>query len=142
VPTYDYICKCGHQEEIFHMMSDETPRRCPECSKNMIKQIGCGAVIRMGGFGEQKTWADRKEADHVKRVKDMDRAVRMRKKAFGHDAVGDPVDKPDPRHIVKRGRTLGGQQMDVDKTEFIKAAAKDPLIVDQCEKIVKKKKAK
>ena len=110
-------------------MSDETLRVCPECSANMRKEIGTGAVIRIGGFGEHKTRADRKEADHMKKVKDMERAVRMRKKAFGHDAVGDPVDKPDPRHIVKKGRTLGGQQMEVDKTEFVKAAAKDPGMV-------------
>lgn len=124
------------------MMSDESPHPCPECQIPMRKEIGIGGAIRIGGFGEHKTREDRKEADHRKKVKDFERAVRMRKKAFGRDAVGDPVDKPDPRHIVKRGRTLGGREVEVDKTEFIKAAAKDPLMVDKAKQVLKKKEQK
>lgn len=86
--------------------------------------------------------ADRKETEHRKKVKDFDRAVRMRKKAFGRDAVGDPVEKPDPRHVIRKGRTLGGQQVEVDKKEFIKAAARDPAMVKIAQESLKKNKRK
>jgi len=84
--------------------------------------------------------ADRKEMEHVKKVKDPERAVRMRKRAFGKESVGDPSMKSDPKHVIKRGKTLGGQQKEVDRGEFIKAAAKDPATVDMCKKIVDKQK--
>ena len=100
----------------------------------MVKQLS-GGYLASKGF--KPTAEDAKESEHAKKVKDKERAVKMRKKAFGHDAVGDPVGNPDPRHVVKKGRTLGGQQMDIDKKEFIKAAAKDPYIVDKCKKIIK-----
>lgn len=117
-------------------MKDESPHLCPECDQPMIKQIGTGiaVIVKSGGVEQHK------ESEHKKKVKDKERAVRMRKKAFGHDAVGDPVDKPDPRHIVKRGRTLGGQETEIDKGEFIKAAAKDNLMVEKALKAVKKSK--
>ena len=93
-----------------------------------------------GGF--KPTRADFHESEHHKKVTDKERAVRMRKREFGHDAVGDPVDKADPMHIVKRGRTLGGQEKEVDKKEFIQAAAKDPMMVKVAQDAVKKSKEK
>jgi putative FmdB family regulatory protein len=140
MPTYDYICpKCDHWEEIFHMMSDETPRPCPECNTAMVKQLGTG-YIASKGF--KPTLEDLKEEDHRKKVKDPERARRKRIKEFGSQAVGDPVDKPDPKHIVKRGRALGGQQKEVDKQEFIKAAAKDEGMVRAAKKALKESKKK
>ncbi len=102
----------------------------------MTKQIGVGLAVLVKNGGV----ADHKESEHKKKVHDRERSVKMRKKAFGSDSVGDSVDRPDPRHIVRRGKTLGGQQKEVDKSEFIKAAAKDPLIVEQCEKALKNQK--
>jgi len=123
MPNYDYLCKdCGHIAEIMHMMSDESSRSCPKCDCPMEKQIGIGYLVTRGF---KPTLADRNESEHHKKVKDKERAVRMRKRAFGHDAVGDPVDKSDPKHIIK-GRTLGGQEKEVDKKEMIQALAKDP----------------
>ena len=86
------------------------------------------------------TMEDRKEAEHTKKVKDPDRAIRMRKKAFGKESVGDPSMKTDPKHVIKRGRTIGGQQKEVDKGEFIKAAAKDPGMVQIAQNVLKKQK--
>jgi len=138
MPTYDYLCnECGHLTEIMHAMSDESERACPECGKLMTKQIGMG-YLATSGF--KPTLADLRENEHSKKVSDKERAIKMRKKAFGHDAVGDPVDKPDARHIVKKGRTLGGQQMEVDKKDFIKAAAKDPAMVKVAQDAIKKEK--
>jgi len=136
MPTYDYLCKeCDNMVEIMHAMSDESPRECPDCGSQMDKQIGTGYLVT-SGFNP--TLADLRESEHTKKVKDKERAVAMRKQAFGHDAVGDPVDKPDPRHVLKKGRTLGGQEMEVDKKDFVKAAAKDPGMVKLAQDVIKK----
>jgi hypothetical protein len=105
----------------------------------MSKQIGIG-YIASKGF--KPTLADIREDNHSKKVSDKDRAIKMRKRAFGHEAVGDPVYTPDPKHIVKKGRVLGGQDKEVDKQEFIKSAAKDPLMVKLAEDALKRSSQK
>ena len=118
-------------------MKDNSRHPCPECDNSKMTKlfsVGLAIMVKNGGV------ADHKESEHKKKVHDRERSVRMRKKAFGSDAVGDPVDRPDPRHILKRGKTLGGQQKEVDKTEFIKAAAKDPLMVKKAQDALKKSK--
>jgi len=110
---------------------------CPICIAPLHKKLSSTFYVTTG---MQPTMADRKEEEHKKKVKDPERAVRMRKKAFGKDSVGDPSMQVDPKHIIKKGKTIGGQQMEVDKKDFIKAAAKDPLIVKQASEIVKKQR--
>ena len=135
MPTYNYVCKkCNNDIDIMHMMSDDSKRKCSKCRCVMEKQIGCG-YLALKGF--KPSLADHKESEHTKKVKDKDRAHRSRKKAFGQDSVGNSVDVPDPKHLI-RGRTLGGQQKDVDRQEFIKAASKDNYVVEQCQKALKK----
>jgi len=95
-----------------------------------------GSYVIVGGING--SIADHKESEHTKKVKDPERAVKSRKKECGRDAVGDPSMNTDPRHVVKRGRTLGGQQKDIDKDEFIKAAAKDPVMVKKAQDALKK----
>ena len=102
----------------------------------MKKQIG-GTITLTSGM--KPTLEDLREDDHHKKVTDKDRAIRNRRKAFGHDSVGTPVDQPDPKHLV-RGKVLGGQEKEVDRQEFIKAMAKDPRTVAMCKKIIKKQK--
>ena len=52
MPTYDYRCrKCGHLFEVFHSMSDDTPRRCPQCRSKAVKVPGVGAGILFKGSG-------------------------------------------------------------------------------------------
>lgn len=138
MPTYDYICSaCSHAEEHFHMMSNTEVRNCEKCGAELIKQIGTGYLITRG---LKPTRQELQEQDHTKKVKDPERARRMRVKAFGQDAVGDPVDSPDPKHIIKKGRTVGGQNIEVDKGEFIKAAAKDDFTVQKAQDIIQKQK--
>lgn len=139
MPRYDYYCpKCETILEIIHTMADSTPKKCSKCSKIMQKMIS-GSFSIIGG-GLRPTISEHKELEHTKKVKDLDRAVRKRKSLFGSDAVGTPVDKPNPKHIVKKGRVLGGQEKEVDKKEFIKALAKDDLAVAKATEIVKKSK--
>jgi putative FmdB family regulatory protein len=52
MPTYDYRCrKCGHQFELFHSMSDDTPRRCPKCRGRAVKVPSGGAGLLFKGSG-------------------------------------------------------------------------------------------
>ena len=135
MPTYDYLCsKCNIIIEIRHEMSCEDDFSCSECQSKLEKQISSTFYV---ATGMKPSIADRKELDHQKKIKDPERAVRMRKKAFGHDAVGDPSMQSDPRHIVKKGRTLGGQQTEINKDEFIRAAAKDDHMVNVARKALK-----
>lgn len=135
---YDYYCKiCETIVELSHSMFDTSPKSCGKCGSEMNKQITCG-YISSKGFNS--TLEDHRESEHTAKVKDHERAVKMRKRAFGHDAVGDPVDNPDPIHVVKRGKTIGGQEKTVDKDAFIKAMSKDRYVVETCKKILENQK--
>lgn len=136
MPLYEYYCQaCEVSHEVRHSIHQTDPAVCPDCSQPMTREITVPLMIisKEGGL------ANHKEAEHKKKVKDPDRAVKMRKKAFGHDAVGDPSMKNDPRHVIRRGKTLGGQEKEVDKREFVKAAAKDNAIVKQAYDAIHKK---
>lgn len=137
MPLYDYKCEaCNITEEHIHSITTTPTIKCKECNKQMVRLISGGAYIIESGL--KGSLSDHRESEHTKKVKDPERAVKMRKKAFGRDAVGDPSMSSDPRHVVKRGRTLGGQQTEVDKNEFIKAAAKDPVMVQKAQEVLKK----
>uniref|UniRef100_A0A832I9H5 Zinc ribbon domain-containing protein n=1 Tax=Eiseniibacteriota bacterium TaxID=2212470 RepID=A0A832I9H5_UNCEI len=52
MPTYDYRCrKCSHVFEVFHSMTDETPRRCPQCRARAERMLGTGAGLLFKGSG-------------------------------------------------------------------------------------------
>lgn len=138
MPIYDYKCpECEQVEEIQHSIHKNPKYKCSNCKTQMERQISMGSYLITKGI--KGSLEDHKESEYTKKVKDPERAVKSRKKAFGTDAVGDPSMQTDPRHVVRRGRTLGGQQKEVDKKEFIKAAAKDNYMVNEALKIVKKK---
>lgn len=138
MPCYDYECpECKQAEEIQHSIHKNPKYKCSNCGIKMERLISTGSYVITKGL--KGSLEDHKEAEHSKKVKDPERAVKARKKAFGHDAVGDPGMTSDPRHVIRRGRTLGGQQKDIDRGEFIKAAAKDDHIVEQCIKATKNK---
>jgi putative FmdB family regulatory protein len=137
MPTYDYLCpECGFEDEYRHSMKETKKFECPECGHKYLERQIPSTFYVATSYHVGPTLEDRKEEEHRKKVKDLDRAVKARKKHFGTDAVGTPVDKPDPKHIVKKGRTLGGQQLEVDKKEFVKAAAKDPAMVKKAQEAI------
>lgn len=52
MPTYVYRCKKGHEFEVFHSITDETPRRCPQC-RSGAKRVpagGAGFLFKGSGF--------------------------------------------------------------------------------------------
>lgn len=56
MPTYDYECtKCGETFEVFHGMTDTSPRKCPVCGKKARKMIGTGAGVIFKGSGFYQT---------------------------------------------------------------------------------------
>lgn len=127
--------------EIFHSISDETVWTCDKCSKPLQKQVtACQHVIIKDG-----TLQHNREEDHSKKVKDRERAEKSRKKAFGSDAVGSGSDNPKYRQGKEvglkgniKGKALGGQMKEIDKQEFIKAAARDEYTVAKCQEALKK----
>ena len=138
MPTYEYKCQeCEQIEEIRHSIHKNPRYKCSNCGAKMERQIVLGSyVITQGIKGSVE---DHKESEYAKKTKDPERAIKSRKKAFGQDAVGDPSMQSDPRHIVKRGRTLGGQQKEINRDEFIRAASKDDHTVSECLKALNKK---
>ncbi len=121
MPTYEYICEhCEYQDEIFHMMSDESLQMCPHCNKPMNKQIGAGYVIVKNPNNASSEIKDRQERAKERRSQPKQRT---------HPGVGSG-----------KGKALGGQHFEVDKKEFIRAAAKDPGMVKVAQDAIKKAK--
>jgi len=53
MPTYDYQCrKCGHRFELFHRITDETPKKCPKCKARArrVPSAGAGLLFKGSGF--------------------------------------------------------------------------------------------
>ncbi|MCC6347980.1 MAG: zinc ribbon domain-containing protein [Candidatus Eisenbacteria bacterium] len=51
MPTYDYRCDHGHVFEVFHSMTDDSPRVCPECGAPAKRVPGGGAGLLFKGSG-------------------------------------------------------------------------------------------
>jgi len=52
MPTYVYRCENGHTFELFHSISDESPKRCPECGAEAkrVPAGGAGFLFKGSGF--------------------------------------------------------------------------------------------
>lgn len=52
MPTYVYRCRKGHTFELFHSISDETAKRCPQCrsSAKRVPAGGSGLLFKGSGF--------------------------------------------------------------------------------------------
>lgn len=51
MPTYDYRCGNDHVFEVFHAMTDDSPRTCPECGAAAKRVPGGGAGLLFRGSG-------------------------------------------------------------------------------------------
>ena len=52
MPTYDYKCSsCKYVFEVFQSMSDDPLKICPECGKEVKRQVGGGLGIIFKGSG-------------------------------------------------------------------------------------------
>jgi putative FmdB family regulatory protein len=53
MPTYEYQCKtCGHRFDVFHKVSDPSPKSCPECKSSPISKVftSVGIIFKGSGF--------------------------------------------------------------------------------------------
>jgi putative FmdB family regulatory protein len=143
MPIYEYQCiKCSNVQEQFLLMSKvhgldkiDPKLRCDECSKlNVMKRVVSSSIqvkdpsrIRLNGD-------PKKEAEYEKRAKDPERARRNRRHKFGCDGISitqSPFYKKEKR-IKAQGKN------DVDKKEFIKAAARNPNAIKAAMKATKR----
>ncbi|HXS81964.1 MAG TPA: FmdB family zinc ribbon protein [Methylomirabilota bacterium] len=52
MPTYVYECEQGHRFELFHSMSDDSAKLCPECgaAAKRVPAGGAGFLFKGSGF--------------------------------------------------------------------------------------------
>ena len=52
MPTYVYECEQGHRFELFHGISDDSQKRCPECgaAAKRVPAGGAGLLFKGSGF--------------------------------------------------------------------------------------------
>lgn len=53
MPTYEYHCdKCGHKEEVFQKITDDSLKTCPKCHKETFHRgPGGGIGLSFTGSG-------------------------------------------------------------------------------------------
>jgi hypothetical protein len=135
IPLYSYIHpKTGEIFEELRLMSkrdepfiapDGTP--CPrDATPCWQGDIQMGAVL--------PSRAERKETEHRKKVKDPERAMKNRKSLFGTEGVS--ITKSENYHKEKKIKAKGTS--DVSKTDFIKAAARNPRAMTAALKATKR----
>lgn len=93
MPTYDYVCDaCGHEFELFQMMSDPVRRKCSECGKPKLRRLigpGAGLIFKGSGFYATDYRSDsyRKAAEAEK--KKPDKGKKDEKKSKPSDTKKD-----------------------------------------------------
>ena len=69
MPTYDYRCsKCGHRFELFHAITDDSPKRCPKCRSRSVRVPAGGAGLLFKGSGFYVT--DHRSKSYRERAKE------------------------------------------------------------------------
>ncbi len=51
MPTYDYLCKNGHEFELFQSIKSEPAAECPICHEIAKRMIGAGSGLMFKGSG-------------------------------------------------------------------------------------------
>ncbi|HEX04614.1 MAG TPA: zinc ribbon domain-containing protein [Bacteroidetes bacterium] len=57
MPTYTYVCpECGQRFNLFHSISDDSPKVCPDCGAGAQRQMGGGSALNVSnGSGLSST---------------------------------------------------------------------------------------
>jgi hypothetical protein len=150
MPTYAYQCqKCGggfeafsksfRKENIGDIVVDVA---CTECQTANAKRVWPDELDNQIVIGEFKDSQDKRSDDNKKRFKDPDRAMKKRKTEFGSDNVNVGKSQFANREHKIQKKIIPqdqGTSQDIDKTEFIKMAAKNPNALAAAEKALKHK---
>jgi len=67
MPTYDYRCATDHVFAVFHSITDDSPRTCPECGTGAKRVPGGGAGLLFRGSGFHVT--DYRSASYKEKAK-------------------------------------------------------------------------
>lgn len=138
MPIYEYVCsKCNFQFDVFSktFSVDDNSIKCEGCGKKTCKRQISVPQVKIGE--DKPDRYERAEKSHMSKVKDPDRARRLRKKKFGTEGIS--ITKSPFYHKEKRVKAQGTSQ-EVDKKEFVKAAAQNPNAMKAAVDIVNKKK--
>jgi putative FmdB family regulatory protein len=103
LPTYRYECeRCGAVHEIFHSMTDQTARTCPNCGGNLVRHVGGAGGVILKGSGFHRT--DYRSG-----------ASKAAAKADGQKADGEKAKPSGPE--PSKGDTGAGPARDKPKTD-------------------------
>lgn len=81
MPNYEYEClSCGHDFEIFQMMSDKPRKFCPKCRKPVRRIIGTGSGIIFKGAGFYATDYRKGKTEQASQEKRDEKACSQDKK--------------------------------------------------------------
>lgn len=93
MPTYDYACQnCGHELEVFQLMSAAPIVDCPSCDNPSLKRkigTGAGLIFKGGGFYETD-FKDKKGKADTTPAKEENSAKADSKPAAEKNATPDP----------------------------------------------------
>ena len=149
MPTFSYQCaectngfetfsKSFRKENIGDMVTDQV---CPQCQSNNVRRVWPDELDNQIVIGAFKARCDKQAEDNTKRAKDPDRAMKSRKSLLGSDSVNgrkSELAKRDHKIVKKIVPKDQGVSNDIDKTEFIKLAAKNPNAVKAAEEVLKR----
>ena len=102
MPTYVYQCSKGHQFEVFHSISDETPRKCPKCGAKAkrIPAGGGGLLFKGSGFYitdyRSKGYKDKAKSESPKAESKGEKTEKTEKKADPGGSAKAAGDKKKP----------------------------------------------
>lgn len=98
MPTYVYRCKKGHTFELFHSITDESPKKCPECrsASSRVPAGGAGLLFKGSGFYitdyRSKSYADAAKSDKTAASGDSGGGS-----GGGEKKADKPAEKPAPK---------------------------------------------
>lgn len=91
MPTYVYRCKKGHTFELFHSITDESPKKCPECRSAAARVPAGGAGLLFKGSGFYITdYRSKSYSDAAK----SDKSASSGESGGGESKADKPAEKP------------------------------------------------
>lgn len=135
MPTYTFICtkkKCAQRFDAYKKSMNgpatgelDTEVACEHCgNQGGVKVIPDQLDIQIN-IGEFTDRYEKKAKDHHKKVKDPERARKLRKQKFGTEGIS--ITKSP--HYKKDKRIKAKGNSEVDKKTFIQQAARNPNAV-------------
>lgn len=138
MPIYELSCKkCHHQFDVYSktFSFDSSTIECENCGKKGCEKQFTTPMIQI--CPDRPDRYERAESSHREKVKDPERARRMRKKKFGTEGIS--ITKSPYYHKEKRVKAQGTSQ-EVDKKSFIQNAARNPNAMKAAINVLNKKK--